>query len=152
MREPYTETTYYKRLCDLVDDIHKRTSGSVPLNQGFCSVNKTDLYRKCALALIEEKLLSNYGTKDKPSYSWGNTPLTESVYHRVYMRIREINKKYSMNANAKKQKEEPEAKVKWATIPVPTIESFTDQALWDELKKRGYSIMDNGLCKTIYLN
>ena len=150
MREPYTNTTYYKRLCDLVDDIHKRTSGDVPLRQGFTSVNKCDLYRKCALALIEESLIANYGSKESPAYSWGNTPLTESVYHRVYKRIREINKKYYMNT--KKQQEEPVAAPELATIPIPTIESFTDQALWDELKKRGYAIVDNEICKTVYLN
>lgn len=155
---PYHTTTYFARLKDAVDDIYKRTSGTMPLTRGFVSINPNDLYRKVALALREESIIENLGTKDEPKYIWkSSVSLTESVYHRVYLRVRQYNRKYYNNTKKVKT-----MKRGISTIPVnapelrvatsATLESFTDQQLWDELKARGFGFVDGKLTKTITLD
>lgn len=160
--ESYVNTTYFQRLRDMVDDIYRRTSGTMPLSTGFVSINKNDLYRKCALALLQEGIVENHGTRQEPLYIWKTTiKLQESVYHRVYMRVREINRKY-YKPKAKEVTVMPvptpeENVVPASEIPVEKewpvlMDGISDQELWDELKKRGFVIVDNTLSKTIVLN
>ena len=154
---PYHTTTYFARLKDAVDDIHKRTSCAMPLTRGFVSINPNDLYRKVALALKEEGIIENLGTKEEPKYIWKSAvSLTESVYHRVYLRVRQYNRKYYDNTKEKKMKSKistiPANKPELPASTSVTLESFTDQQLWDELKARGFNFIDGKLSKVITLN
>jgi len=163
---PYHKTTHFARIKDAVDDIYKRTSGTMPLTSGFTAINPNDLYRKVALALKEEGIIENLGRKDEPKYIWKSAiKLTESVYHRVYLKVRQYNRKYYDNVRAKIAKAEAPA-VPEETVEQPVVDSlatvtpvyaktldvFTDQELWDELKARGFGFVEGKLSKTIILN
>lgn len=149
--DSYVNSSYFQRIRDAVDDIYKRTSATVPFKGGVCSINPNDLYRKVALALLDEGILDNLGTKFEPTYIWkSSVPLVESVYHRVYKRVREISRKYY---DTLKEKKEETAQEKKKDTPKPAdISSISDQELWDELKKRGFTIVSGVLSKVITLN
>ena len=152
----YINTVYFQRLRDAVDDIYKHTSGDTPLTKGFASINPNELYRKCVVALTDEGFVKNYGTQFAPNYVWDkNKTLTESVYHRVYKFIRELNKKYNLSCRANKSKSEevivtvkPEKKEEMNETK--TLAEYTDVELWEELKRREYKIQNGKLVKVTY--
>jgi hypothetical protein len=159
--ESYVNTTYFQRIRDMVDDIYRRTSGTMPLSVGFVSINKNDLYRKCALALLQEGIVENHGTRMEPLYIWKTAiKLQESIYHRVYMRVREINRRYYkpkakevtvMLASTPEENVVPASETPVEKESPVLMDGVSDQELWDELKKRGFVIVDNTLSKTIVL-
>lgn len=152
--DSYVNSSYFQRIRDAVDDIYKRTSATVPFKGGVSSINPNDLYRKVALALLEEGILDNLGTKFEPIYIWkSSVPLVESVYHRVYKKVREISRKYYDTLKEKKEETVKEKKEEKKETSKPAdISSFGDQELWDELKNRGFTIVSGVLSKVITLN
>lgn len=120
--------------------------------------------------IIERTTIPNVG---KPGHSYryrwaANMPPTKTLYGSIVSEIRNEQYKWpSYNGKAKKNREEVEAE------PMPTpaadepqeqptsvftgfepLDGFSDQELWDELKKRGYSIEENRLVivKKTYLD
>lgn len=170
MNEPsYLRNPYFMRLRNAVDEIYRCTAKENPYRGGIGSIGKTDLFRKCAAALISEGYLVKYGTQDAPVYKWNGKSLEEITYHKVYQWIREYNlrfydaQKKAENRRAKRQKKEEVAEVEMHPViveekkeepeeeaVVPSLGEFSDTQLWEELKLRGYDIVNGKLCKILY--
>lgn len=86
------------------------------------------------------------------SYKWAATMSpTKTLYGSVTDELRNIRKQRKEAGKKSKQV------VAQETVPkeyVTTLDGFSAQELWDELKKRGYSIEDNRhvIIKKAYLN
>lgn len=121
-----------------------------PITNGFAKTKKPTLYSKCGLWLLRNGYISNLGSHTKPSYIWGGIqPPSDDLCNKVAQGVYEKAK--AKNSN--------NMKTKPIELPAPdampqvafSLVNFTDQQLWDELKKRDYSIMDNKLYKVTYL-
>lgn len=139
------------------------------------SITSSGTQKRIASILVQRGIIGKTTIPNvgKPGHScryrWAATmPPTKTLYGSIVSEIR--NEKYkwpSYNCNAKKNREAVEAD----PMPTPTtdepqeqpisvfngfepLDGFSDQELWDELKKRGYTIEDNRLViiKKAYLN
>ena len=124
--------------------------------------------KRVATILINRGVLVTVGNKfRKHTYKWNPTASepTEHFYKSVAQEIANIEREYKVRKKAESvglkpvKKEEP----KPSASPTPKKEEKTepqwaiwqddtsDQALWDELKRRGYTIEDNKLVKKTFL-
>ena len=145
-------TAYKKRIADTVKTIFNLTSYE-PLTDGFARYNKNLLFKNCGSILQEIGLVNNEGNKTKPSYHWVGEEPGKAIYNKVYTLLKE-RKENKMKRVAMNTLEEEVYHVVSAPTVKPAILSlvnFTDQQLWDELKKRNYDIVGNRLCHITYL-
>lgn len=147
--EPYKSTPYYQRIKEAVDDIHSRTT-ETKLDKSIRSINDNGLYMKTVSALVKGGILMNYGSQRVPTYVWNaSTKLTDEVYEYVYKYIKQYNRKHITEHRIERENMPPE---NHSTNNIPKmnyIYNFTDEELWEELKKRGFEIKDNELRKII---
>ena len=146
---------FKNRIKKTISEIYDMST-SIPIKEGFCRIKKGTLFRRCGKTLINMGIIKNKGNVINPRYVWDTEcTLSDKIFENVYdilhaenrMRISSIKK--TLPKLAKKTEEE--------VYPIKPLQSslvlvsFTDQQLWDELKRRDYSIRDNQLCKLTYL-
>ena len=123
---------------------------------------------RVATILIKRGVLVTVGNKyKKHTYKWNPSAQepTEHFYKSVAQEIANIDSEYAIRKKAESvglkpvKREEPKPSAKPAPKKEENAEPLwvswqddtTDQALWNELKRRGYIIEDNKLVKKTYL-
>lgn len=140
-RKTNKKTAAYKnRIKVAIDTIYSLTKDA-PFSEGFARYRKNALFVKCASVLRDYGIILNDGNKTAPIYSWSGDAPSSAVYSNVYKKLSEHKPKVVCNSVATPH----------STQTVLSLVNFTDQQLWDELKTRNYSIVDNRLCKLTYL-
>jgi hypothetical protein len=89
-------------------------------------------------------------------YKWeANMAPTKTLYASVTQEVRDTQKVYSEKSRDKKARrqrefnpEDPAFEKQEAANTKAELGKYSDEALWGELKRRGYTIEDNRLCIT----
>lgn len=145
-------TAYKKRIANTVKTIFDLTSYE-PLTDGFAKYSKNILFKNCGSILQEIGLVNNEGNKTKPSYHWVGSEPGRAIYNKVYnvLQERKENKLKKVAKNTAEEEVYPIVTAQTAKPAILSLVNFTDQQLWDELKKRNYDIVGNRLCQITYL-
>lgn len=106
-------------------------------------ISGTGLRADIARELQNKKIVVNYGSKQKPVYSWNESvAVTEELAKELDKTIKDFRREhypylFSSSTTKQEAKEEP----KEIIIPEEKtyITDFTDDELWKELKRRGWS-------------
>lgn len=146
-------TAYKKRIASVIKSIYDLTTFE-PFTDGFARYSKNVLFRDCGSILTKLGFVDNEGSKTHPSYRWVGEEPGKSLYNKVYNVLQDRKDK-----NTKKTGKKNLIPVVEEVYPVTgplspsvlALVNFTDQQLWDELKKRNYAIIDNRLCQVTYL-
>lgn len=140
-RKTNKKTAAYKnRIKVAIDTIYSLTKDA-PFSEGFARYRKNALFVKCASVLRDYGIILNDGNKTAPIYSWSGDAPSTSVYSNVYKKLSERKPKDVKHS----------VETSLPTQTVLSLVNFTDQQLWDELKKRQYLINDNRLCRITVL-
>lgn len=92
------------------------------------------------------------------TYMWVATMHpTKTLYQSITQELRDQQRKYDLKSRAKRRPDKNTVPVvnvmiDEATNPATGLEAFPSQLLWDELKKRGFTIDGERLVKKDYLN
>ena len=145
-------TAYKKRVISAVKTIYELTTFE-PFTDGFARYSKNVLFKDCGSILTRLGLVDNEGSKTRPAYRWVGEEPSKALYNKVYNALQDKKEKKSKKVNKLPVLEEvyPISALQSVKPAVVTLVNFTDQQLWDELKKRNYAIIDNRLCQVTYL-
>lgn len=145
-------TAYKKRIVSVIKSIYDLTTCE-PFTDGFARYSKNVLFRDCGSILTKLGFVDNEGNKTHPSYRWVGEEPSKALYNKVYNIIQDRKEKKPKKVNKLPVLEEvyPISAPQSAKPAVIALVNFTDQELWDELKKRNYAIVGNRLCQVTYL-
>lgn len=98
-------------------------------------------------------------------YRWVGGPLTDELRDKIVEEMRGLIRKKNRNSRLRKKEQRskettPEVKAEAEPAPahipeipdIPSLSSFTDRQLWDELKARGWKIDDGKLKKVVIVD
>ena len=144
-----TDKEYPARVKAAVDEIYGKTLTACPVP----IINWSPLERRVAVIMIERDILKNLGSYKKPAWHW-NSELapTNTLYKSLLDAVREkaaaASKRYAdkkAKAKAVVKTEDPVAgPVEGMTLRRATLSDYTAQDLWNELKRRGVQVGQDG--------
>lgn len=134
-----------------IDNIYSATVNE-PFTHGF-SRKRNSTMSQVGSILCEMNLIKNIGNPTSSvKYIWNDAfAPTNTLYEQVITRLRERQAERKTRHLVATVLSVEKVVDKDAT-PAISLVTFTDQQLWDELKKREYVIKDNRLVKSIYLS
>ena len=116
--------------------------------------------KECVIALRSLGVLTNYGNNIRPVYSWQEgVAVSESLANKVTAIIRKrASERYEKHRKILDEKKENIVNEPVEVIndlfmsdstnmPAFSISDFSSQELWDELKNRGFSIVNDSIQK-----
>ena len=136
-----------KKVKEYVDFIYDSTLGE-GMKGSFTKQTTRIMY--IAAILVKRGVLKKEGHVRAPIYVWAASmaptrALYESVAKEMVLRERDIQARYRKKSN-------PAPPSVPAAKPCNELDRFPSQALWDELKSRGYEIEGDHLVLKKYLN
>lgn len=148
--------TYLGRIKDAVDFIYLLVTESQDgYRSGFSSCDF--IVKRVVKVLVDRGALRREysgaigGPGRKFIYKWGSTMApTDNLYKVVMTELQEKKKVENARRNRKRNTvAQTPAQIEVPATPkeryITTLDGFSSQELWDELKKRGYTIEDNRL-------
>ena len=131
-----------KKVKEIVDFIYGVTIGEGSSGGWGKYSSRTQLIVKI---LVARGILQRTGPKPRPHYVWVATMAPTATLYRSIAESTVIQERENMKKqSARKKKRDKEVKEE----AFVSLASFQDQELWDELKRRGYSIEGNQLVIT----
>lgn len=148
---------------DAVDKIYELTTANGGYHGSF--VGYTQTFGKVIHVLVSRGIVSRSRKTSLKSYiySWAtpNHP-TDNLYKSITHELRDRQKAYEIKSKAKKMALKKTEIVKVPVVNelteslkkeyVTSLDGFSSQELWDELKKRGFGIEGDRIVKKAYLN
>ena len=163
-------TNLLKRTKDTVDFVYGILSaepGGVELHPSSLGYYESIIVRLLLKKkILKKELLRDAGRGRRYKYIWNPVAMapTENLYQTIKNELESFNREHHKKYRGKKPcvgsqnyDAEPLKKIQPSSLfsaPSPSLDKFTSQELWDELKKRGYGIEGERLVivKREYLN
>lgn len=137
---------------DIIDTIYELTKES-PYNGSFHT--KGGRFSHVATILKNRGCIIRSGDKFHPVFSWNPNAMapTKTFYESVLKDVVTEERQSSMRSQEKKNslRMTPEDTEPEKITPRFSITEFSAQELWDEIKRRGYTIENNRLVRKDYL-
>lgn len=137
------------KIKNTIDTIYDNTRE--PMHGGFKRYGAN--VRHVATLLAKRKILVNEGSKMIPIWKWNSDMApTDNLYKTIYA---DYTAYYSGRNKARRAANEApltQEEAEKPTIRKATIKDYSSQELWEELKSRGYQIVEGRLVRYDYLD
>lgn len=144
MKASKRKSNLLKRVKDIIDDIYVKTSAEGGYRGKFKDM--TSRVRQIAALLRKREILQTSGYRENIIWTWNPVAMepTDTLYKSI---AKEVSKKESEYAKNWRDRQDAKKMLTESIIEesMSDMSRYSDQELWDELKRRGYSIEGNRL-------